>query len=111
MAGNGTQRSFPNEILIRDGDYVRLTDIDTAGYLFAKGLNVEYAHKATRYKFEISLYDPEHKAEAWAIEFVNSCCAKTCSGIRRLKSVVHKFHGSPDRKNGQAPGTMRDSNR
>ena len=110
MADSGTQQGLSNEILVRDGDHVRLTDIDTAGYLFAKGLYVEYAHKATRYKFEISLYDPEHKAEELAIEFVNSCCAKTCSGIRRLKSVVHKFHGSPGRKNGQAPGAMRDSN-
>ena len=108
MVNERSQRS-PQGVLKRDGEYVKLTDLDTAGYLFAKGVHIEYARRVSRYKFEISLYDPQGRAEKLAIEYVNSCCADTCDAIRRLKAVIHQFHGRDDRKNGQGPGLMRES--
>lgn len=108
MGNERSQRNLKG-VLKRDGDYVKLTDLDTAGYLFAKGVHIEYARRVSRYKFEISLYDPQKRAEELAIEYVNSCCADTCDAIRRLKAVIHQFNGRDDRKNGQVPGRVRDS--
>lgn len=97
MVDKGPRR-VQHAVLERDGDYVELTDLDTAGYLFGKKMHVEIAYKVTRYKYKIRFYDPERRAEGLAMDFVNSCCADTCDGICRLKKVIHRFSGRDDRK-------------
>lgn len=108
---NRTPQRVQHAVLDRDGDYVELTDLDTAGYLFAKDLKLEVAWKVTRFKYKIRFFDPEHQAEKLAIEFVNSCCADTCDAICRLKKVIHRFSGRDDRKrkNGNGRGPVRNS--
>lgn len=80
-------------VLIRDGDIVFLTDMDTAGYLLAKHVPIATAVKVGRYEFEFRFYDPERRAEALALEFVNSCCHGFADAICRLKKVTFNFTG------------------
>jgi hypothetical protein len=91
-------------VLIRDGDYIQLTDLDTAGYLFGRELVLQDAWKVSRYKYKFVFYDPQHQAENMAMEFINSSDARTCDAIGRLKKVIHRFYGRDDdghpRKNG-----------
>lgn len=83
-------------MLHRDGDYVQLTDMDTAGYFFGRDLIVQEAWKVSRYKYKFVFYDPDHVAEQMAMDFVNSSDARTCDGIARLKKVIHRFSGRDD---------------
>jgi hypothetical protein len=83
----------PRGVLIREGSSVRLTDLDTASYLFCKNLPLVDAVKVTRYKYEITFHDPDGRAEALAIEFINSCCADFADAVCRIKKVIHRFHG------------------
>ena len=108
---NRTPARVRHAVLERDGVYVELTDLDTAGYLFSKKLVVEVAWKVTRFKYKIRFYDPEHRAEQLALEFVNSCCADTCDGICRLKKVIHRFSGRDDKRcrNGDDTRAVRNS--
>jgi hypothetical protein len=84
-------------VLSRDGDYVELTDLDTAGYLFTKKLYVSDAWKVSRFKYLIRFYDPDKLAEGLAMEFVNSICADYADAICRLKKVIHRFYGRDDK--------------
>jgi hypothetical protein len=94
----------PRGILIREGNSVRLTDLDTASYLFCKNLPLVGAVKVTRYKYEITFHDPDRRAEELAIEFVNSCCADFADAVCRIKKVVHRFHGRDEQKGNGARG-------
>lgn len=103
-------------MLCRDGDYVQLTDMDTAGYLFGRDLVLQDAWKVSRYKYKFVFYDPHRVAEDMVMEFVNSSDARTCDGIGRLKKVIHRFYGRDDdgrprRKNGSKRGREIDSER
>lgn len=102
-AGSGRQRpdrAPPADTLRREGTYVTLSDMDTATYLFARGLWVQAATKLTRYRFRFTFYDPDHLAEQAVIDFVNACCDVApidfADAQRRLKSVIHKFDGRSD---------------
>lgn len=83
-------------VLVRDGDYVQLTDMDTAGFMFGRNLVLQDAWKVSRYKYKFVFYDPEGIAETLAMDFVNSSDARTCDGIGRLKKVIHRFYGRDD---------------
>ena len=98
-------------VLVREGDYVELTDLDTAGYLFAKKVHVEDAWKVSRFKYKIRFYDPTKRAERLAIDFVNSDCADYADAICRLKKIIHKFYGrDEERKNSRNGAFVPNSN-
>jgi len=95
-----TPQRTSRDVLIRDGDYVQLTDLDTAGYLYQNKMHLQSAVRVSRYKFEFTFYDPACTAEQLAMDFVNSCCADFADAICRLKKVIHRFHGrDPTEKN------------
>ena len=82
--------------MLRDGPYVELSHLDTAAYLHDHGIAVANAWRESRYKFRIVLYDPDKRAEQLAVDYTNSCCARQCDAILRLKRVIHKFSGRDD---------------
>ena len=112
--GNNTTPSqpapkrVPRGILYRDGPYVKLTDLDTAGYLHLKNLPLQGATRVDRYKSEFVFYDPSGLAEELAIAFINSECADYADSVHRIKKVIHRFHGrkadGEKRKDGNRDG-------
>jgi hypothetical protein len=85
-------------ILRRDGDYVFLTDLDTAGFFMLEdtpggAVPLASATKVTRTKFEFVFLDPEKRCEQLALDFVNDRCHRYADAIARLKKVIHRFHG------------------
>ena len=93
---DGSPGKTRQAVLVRDGDNVSLSHLDTAGYLFQCGLSCVSAVKTTRFKYEIVFYDPDNKAEDLALKYVNACCADHADAVRRLKLVSHKFSGRDD---------------
>ena len=92
-------------ILERDGDYVILTDLDTAGYLHGVyDLGISHGIKEGPSQHRIYVYDPEHIAEEKAIEFINDRCSKFADGIRRIKKILHNFGGKPKKKRERTNG-------
>ena len=99
----GQRRGNPAEvstIMERDGDFVSVTDLDTAAYLFCKGLALARAVQIGRPgrpgrapRFQIRFYDPEMRALDLGIEFVNSPCARYADHVRRLKQSLERMQG------------------
>lgn len=88
----------------REGDLVYLSDLDTAAYLFMRGIHLESAVKITQWRYRFSFYDEENLAEAYTNEFVNSQCADYADAVSRLKKVIHRFSGRNEfGSNGEAP--------
>lgn len=87
----------PRGVLIREGNNIRLTDLDTAAYLRQHKVAIIDAVKTPRHKrpdlFEFSFHDPERRAEALAMEYINSCCVEHAFSVECLKKVLHRFHG------------------
>jgi hypothetical protein len=92
-----TAKRARRAVLRRDGHYVSLTHLDTAAYLFAKDLPIEDAWRAGSYQYNFVFYDPDHRAEDLAIEFVNSFCADYADAVKRLKSVIYQFSSQSER--------------
>jgi hypothetical protein len=101
-------RRVPRAVLERDGDHISLSHLDTAAYLHAKNLPISDAWRVGNYRYKFVFYDPDHLAEGFAIEFINSFCADYADSVKRLKSVVHQFAGQSERGRRNEKAARRD---
>lgn len=94
--------------LLRDkehAEYVKIDDLDAAGYLFFKKLAIVTANELRPGYYEFVFYDPEYLADSYVMDYVNSAFSEYSDAVRRLKKVIHRFRGgnrghheSPQRK-------------
>jgi hypothetical protein len=102
-------------VLRRDGNYVMLSHMDAAGYLMYRNVANVRAEKISRFKYRFIFYDPDHRAEKLAMEFVNSESQGHADAIKRLKNSLNQFCGrdeewggfkgeSQDHSNGNGTG-------
>lgn len=86
-------------ILVREGNRVLLTDLDTAAYLHGVHLlGVHSVEKVAPSCHEIWLYDPEGRADQLAVDFINSECVLFADGMKRMKKIIHSFGGKNRRR-------------
>jgi hypothetical protein len=86
-------------VLERTGNNVVLTDWDTAVYLHGvHNISIVDVEKVGPSAHVITFYDPERRADALAIEFLNSESSRFADGARRMKKVVHSFGGNGKRR-------------
>jgi hypothetical protein len=90
-------------VLERNGNFVEVTDLDTAAFLHQRGVAVSTAVRVGKSMHVITMYDPlkagmeTGRAEELAIEFINSEAALFADAVRRLKKVIHRFGGKKRR--------------
>jgi hypothetical protein len=65
------------------------SDLPLAAYLVIKGLSLVKAKKASSGKFEFVLEDPDEKADALSIEYINSDFCKFDNQIRSIKKLLY----------------------
>lgn len=89
----------PEPLVVRDGEEVIISDLDTAAFLLLKGLRVIYGERDpnSRYKVFFVFRDPDGRAESLVMDFVHSVFSDYADCIRRMKKIVHRFGGRGSR--------------
>lgn len=89
--------------LHRDGRKVYLTDIATAAFLVMQRITVagreevqQHGHPARLRRHPVVVFvfdDPDHKAEALALEFMTHPAHDYLDALNRTRSLLTRFHG------------------
>ena len=99
-----TDPQSDSNVLERDGAFILVTDLDTAAFLYLKGLALSRAIQYGRPrpgrppKFKICFYDPHRTGHDLAMRFVNGeevSAVAYANSMKRLKQALEKVedHG------------------
>lgn len=92
--GPGEQAPRAPAVLHREGEYITLTDYDTAVYLFACNLPFVSARPVTENQREFVFQDKKGEAESKVLELVNRCSPLQPLDIldaqRWLRKLLHR---------------------
>jgi hypothetical protein len=88
--GPVTRADKSSVILWRNGPSVAMGELDTAAYVYLRGVAYAQGKQIGPTEYEIVFHDPNQLVEQLVVEFTNSECARYADAIRRLKKVILK---------------------
>ncbi len=73
-----------------DANKFTTSDLGIAAYLMVRGASLVSAKKGPGGRFEFVFDDPDAKVSVYAVDYVNSDCAKFDAQVRNLKNLLYK---------------------